>query len=57
MPLKMVQIGGRFLKIKRQNIGVEPRNFGTLKKHPNLQQCQFFRSFGQKNLKMGAKIP
>ena len=48
MPLKIVQIGGRFLKIDGQNIWVEPWIFGTLKKHPNLPQYQFFRSFGQK---------
>ena len=52
----MVQIGGRFLKIESQNIGVEPCNFGTVKKHPNLPQYKFFRSFGQKKIKMETKF-
>ena len=52
----MVQIGGWFLKIDRQNIGVEPWNFGTLKKHPNLPQYKFFRSFGQKTWKWEPKF-
>ena len=45
----MVQIGGQFLKIDRQNIGVEPWNFGTLNSIQTFHNINFSGHLDKKN--------
>ena len=54
MPM-MIQIWGDFLQMTNKNGWVKSWNFG-IKKHPNLPQYQFFRSFGQKTWKWEPKL-